>query len=45
MEGRSFGQTGLTVSMLGMGCGRLGSVVLPEASREAEATVERALAL
>ena len=45
MEERSFGQTGLTVSMLGMGCSRLGSVVSPEASRDAEATVERALAL
>jgi aryl-alcohol dehydrogenase-like predicted oxidoreductase len=45
MELRAFGQTGLTVSILGMGCGRLGSAVSHDARRDAEATVERALAL
>jgi aryl-alcohol dehydrogenase-like predicted oxidoreductase len=43
MDRRAFGQTGLVVSMLGMGCGRLGSAVSHEAERDAEATVERAL--
>lgn len=45
MEQRAFGQTGLSVSMLGMGCGRLGSAVSRTARRNAEAAVDRALAL
>jgi aryl-alcohol dehydrogenase-like predicted oxidoreductase len=45
MESRAFGQTGLTVSVLGMGCARLGSAVSREADRDAERAVERALEL
>ena len=41
MEACAFGQTGLAVSMLGMGCGRLGSAGSREARRDAEATVDR----
>jgi aryl-alcohol dehydrogenase-like predicted oxidoreductase len=45
MDRRAFGRTGLIVSMLGMGCGRLGSDVSREADRHAKAAVERALEL
>jgi aryl-alcohol dehydrogenase-like predicted oxidoreductase len=43
MERRSFGTTGLTTSVLGMGCSRLGSFGSTSSPEEARATIRRAV--